>query len=100
MQNESLYLHQVHWRARSARRLARQHQAARVIQSSWRGIVVRRAAAAQQEAAVRIQTCWRRARVRAAYQQSRACIILVRVLLIIRPVLGLGFDLPSEGDSM
>ena len=85
-------MHQVHWRARSARRLARQHRAARVVQSCWRGIVVRRAAAAQQEAAVRIQTCWRRAHARAAYQQSHACIILVRALLIIQLVLGFGVD--------
>ena len=78
MQDECPDIHQVHWRARSARRLARQHRAARVIQSCWRGTLVRRAAAAQEEAAVRIQTCWRRARAQAAYQQSRACIILVR----------------------
>ena len=52
--------------------------------------MVRRAAAAQQEAAVRIQTCWRRAHAQAAYQQSRACIILVRSSIIILPMLGLG----------
>ena len=90
MQNGSLYVHQVHWRARSARRLARQHRAARVVQSCWRGVVVRRAAAARQEAAVRIQTCWRRGHAQAEYQQSRACIILVRSSVISHPMLGLG----------
>ncbi len=48
-----------------------------MIQSHWRGILVRRAAAAQLEAAVLIQKCWRRAQAVAAYQHSRNRIITV-----------------------
>ena len=68
---------QAFWRGRSARCLARQYKAAQMIQSHWRGVLVRRAAAARLEAAVLIQKCWRRAQAVAAYQHSRSCIIMV-----------------------
>lgn len=70
---------QAHCRAFLAKRLARRHRAARLIQSRWRGLLARRAAAAQVEAAVLIQTRWRGAHARAAYQRSRRSIILVRL---------------------